>query len=81
MAEDTGKLHHLDILIDAERAVELAGLTEHQVKVTTLRWKIGLTQTETARYIGCSQQSAWEAENVAKKKVQSVLRSWGKTAC
>lgn len=81
MAGDTGKLHHLDTLIDAERAFDLAGFTEHQEKIVTLRWKVGLTQQETSTYIGSSQQSVWEAEKAAKKKVQAVLRDWGNQPC
>lgn len=58
-------------------AVELAELTEHQQLVINLRWTVGFTQEEVARFLGITQPAVYQAEKAAERKVQSVLYQWG----
>lgn len=77
-AESTGNMEFMDIVVDSERCSDLAGLTAHQKLVTSLRWTVGLTLEESGRLLCCSAEAVRQSEEAAKKKLQTVLVSWGK---
>ncbi|WP_086347698.1 sigma factor-like helix-turn-helix DNA-binding protein [Candidatus Enterococcus clewellii] len=75
---EKGQYEYIDILIDAERAVKLANLTEHQKKIVTLHWEKGLNLSQTASVLGVTVQAVLGAVNAVKKKLQRVLNKWNK---
>lgn len=67
---------YIDIIIDAERAVGLSGLTDHQKLVVELRWRNGMTQEDVAKVIGVTTPAVFQSEKAAKGKIQAVLSRW-----
>lgn len=72
-----GQQKFADIVMDSERCLQLAKLTDHQLNVIYLRWKLGHTLKQCATYLGCSIEAVRQSEAAAKTKMQKVLNTWG----
>lgn len=75
-AADTGHYAFIDTLLDAELALQKAGLTADQQIILHYRWSLGFTQEETAYLLGRSRESIGMAEVRSKHKIQVLLSKW-----
>lgn len=72
----SGRYEMVDIVIDAELALQQADLTEKQLEVMYYIWIVGWTQDFTAKVLGVSQSAVSQREFVARKNIQKVLDRW-----
>jgi DNA-directed RNA polymerase specialized sigma24 family protein len=66
-----------DILLDLERAIVKANLSNRQRQAVALVYFEGYTQEDAAERLGVSQQRVGMALTIACKRLADVYRSWG----
>jgi len=71
-----GDLDASDTLIDFERAVSLAKLTQRQAQAIKLVYGEDLTQVKAAEIMGVSQPNIKEYTNDAVEKIDDVYEMW-----
>lgn len=64
------------LLVDLERAIELAGLTERQREALRKIYNEGKTQDVTAYELGITQQAVSIYLNSAARKIAAVYEAW-----
>ncbi|MED3649968.1 sigma factor-like helix-turn-helix DNA-binding protein [Heyndrickxia sporothermodurans] len=67
-----------DILVDLERAIERAGLTDRQREALRLVFAGQLTQEEAGEALGCTKQTVNRLVNVGTTKVARVYEYWAR---
>lgn len=72
-----GCIDQLELLLDLERVIMLANLTDRQREIIDLYYLEELTQLETAGRLGLTQQAVTDHIQKIKKKIGRVLDSWG----
>ncbi|MGM0836027.1 MAG: sigma factor-like helix-turn-helix DNA-binding protein [Bacillota bacterium] len=65
-----------DVLIDLERAIELAGLTARQRQALGLVYEADLTQVEAGRRMGISQQAVEQFVKAAEEAIADIYYYW-----
>lgn len=73
---ERGFLEGIDLIIDAERALDLAKPTQKQLETVYYYWGMGLTLKETGAILGVSPQAVKFNLELLKVKVKSVLDRW-----
>lgn len=75
-AGTTGIYEAVDLVIDAELALEQADLNKQEKCVVHCRMKNGFTQEDTALILKISQPRVHQIESEIKKKIKAVLLKW-----
>jgi len=65
-----------DVLIDLERAIELAGLTARQAEALNLVYEADLTQVEAGRRMGIAKNTLNEMLERAEEAIADVYYYW-----
>ncbi|MEH7117248.1 hypothetical protein V7128_07475 [Neobacillus vireti] len=73
---EQGELDVIHLIIDAERALELANPTEIQLMTVDLVWRQGFSLVETGRMLGVTPQAVKFNLDLLKVKIQKVVDEW-----
>ena len=71
-----GDLDASDTLIDFERAVQMAKLTQRQAEAIRLVYDVGLTQKDAAAQMGIAQKNVSELIDRATDELDEVYEMW-----
>lgn len=75
-AGTTGNFDLIHIVIDAERVLEEANLTDRQRQVIELYWIKDWTLAEVGKALGISHQAVADSVEQSKNKLQKILDVW-----
>lgn len=73
---EQGDLDIIHVLLDAEKALELANPTEIQLMTVDLVWRQGFNLVETGKMLGVTPQAVKFNLGLLKVKLQKVLDEW-----
>lgn len=73
---ESGDLDAVHVIIDSERAINQAGLTELQQRTLDYVWKDNKTLAETGAILGVTPQGVKFNLGLAKVKIQKILDKW-----
>ena len=71
-----GDIVAIETLIDLERAIELAELTDRQKEAIQLRYMLDYTQEKCAEILGISRITLLEHERLALEAINEVYAMW-----
>lgn len=78
MQLDCGDYGAVDVMVDMERAIDLAGLTLKQAQVIYYVCLKGYTQKEVADLLGITQPAISQMLECATAKIADVFKRWAK---
>jgi hypothetical protein len=73
---EAGDLEVIHLIIDANRALELAQPTEIQLQTVELVWRRGYSLVETGKALGVTPQAVKFNLDLLKVKIKKVLDEW-----
>lgn len=73
----TGNFSLIHIVVDSERVIEEANLTDRQKQVIDLYWIKDLTLADIGKRLGISHQAVADCLAQSKTKIQRKLDEWG----
>lgn len=73
----SGRFDLIHIVIDSERVLNEANLTDRQKQVIELYWIEDMTLAEVGKELGISHQAVADSVEQSKSKLQKVLDRWG----
>ena len=72
----TGVIDQVDLILDMDRLLEEANLTEKQLQVIQLYYFNQYTQDEVSKKMGISQQAVLDHLKKVKVKISKVVEVW-----
>lgn len=73
---EKGDMNAADILIDLDRAITEADITDRQAMAIALVYGLDVTRGQAAEELGVSRQAVNELIWAAAKRIASVYREW-----
>ena len=73
----TGNFDLIHIVVDAEKVIKQAELTDRQTKIFNLYHIQDLTLADVGARMGISHQAVADSLAQSKVKIQKILDSWG----
>lgn len=73
---EAGDLEVIHLIVDAQKALELAEPTDIQLKTVELAWKKGYSLVDTGKELGVTPQAVKFNLDLLKVKIKKILDEW-----